>query len=198
MKVGIMSHFDIFCRRQRHHFGVGLATNISWTSTLASGYTSHFRQRSREAQVCQLCHSLLVKLSTAIISSAKESCDFFFLNLRYIVDQIDLAGLEALKVDNIGHMEKPMRSLEVVVFDVEIDSFLLSFSECVSDTVLLSSTSSTVTKQTIPNILPSVRQGVHSKMSALSVASRRLLFPQRGIPHHHFRPCGEIDEQCVR
>ena len=63
-----------------------------------------------------------------------------------------------------------MRSLEVAVFDVEIDSFLLWFSYCVSDTVLLSSTSSTVTKQTIPNILPSVRQGVHSKMSALSVA----------------------------
>ena len=29
---------------------------------------------------------------------------------------------------------------------------------------------STMTKQTIPNILPSVRQGVHSKMSALSDA----------------------------
>ena len=63
-----------------------------------------------------------------------------------------------------------MRSLEVAVFDDKIDSFLQWFSNCVSDTVLPSSTSSTVTKQTILKILPSVRQGVHSKMSALSVA----------------------------
>ena len=62
-----------------------------------------------------------------------------------------------------------MRSLEVADFDDEIGPFLQWFSNRVSDTVLPSS-SSAVTKQTIPKILLSVRQGVHSKMSALSVA----------------------------
>ena len=55
VKVGIMSHFDTFCRRQHHHFGVELATNISRTSTFASGYTSHFRQRSCEAGTFVSC-----------------------------------------------------------------------------------------------------------------------------------------------